>query len=412
MSEKWSYSAGTAPHTVAVYEREAGGILYARAWDSKARNGKGSWKRVSLGHRDRAKAKRYATKQAAQLQSGEVIAAPAKLTLAGVTALYLEHRTPRKSASQQAVDAREAEMWIRVLGADSDPYAITLRQWEAFIDARSSGAIDARGRTVPAGRRSPVRARTVEASCEWLRFLFNWAVRWRLEETGRYLMSESPVRGYASPTEKNPRRVVASTEYFDSVRAAAEHVTMELNHGKQDRTPSYLPEILDIAEGTGRRITAILSLRFSDIIWERTRTAPHGAILWPGETDKGGKEWVAPVTAAVRNALDRVLRARPGIGNAYLFPAMRKPSRPLSRSVASEWLQRAEELAGLPRVDGRGWHSLRRKWATERKHLPDVDVAAAGGWRSLQALKQSYQHADEEGVLAVVLGGGQLREMR
>ena len=32
------------------------------------------------------------------------------------------------------------------------------------------------------------------------------------------------------------------------------------------------------------------------------------------------------------------------------------------------------------------WHAYRRGWATSRKHLPDVDVAAAGGWKSTETL--------------------------
>lgn len=50
-----------------------------------------------------------------------------------------------------------------------------------------------------------------------------------------------------------------------------------------------------------------------------------------------------------------------------------------------------------------------RDLATERKHLPDADVTAAGGWRSLDALKRSYQHADPDTMLRVVMEPGQLR---
>lgn len=59
--------------------------------------------------------------------------------------------------------------------------------------------------------------------------------------------------------------------------------------------------------------------------------------------------------------------------------------------------------AGVQR--GSLWHACRRKWATERKHLPDVDVAAAGGWKTVQTLKSAYQHADGDTMLRVVLGG-------
>ena len=84
----------------------------------------------------------------------------------------------------------------------------------------------------------------------------------------------------------------------------------------------------------------------------------------------------------------------------------------LARHLDDKWLREAEQLAGLEPLKGSLWHAYRRKWATERKHLPDVDVAAAGGWKSLQALKASYQQADPATMLSVVLGAGELREAR
>ena len=71
---------------------------------------------------------------------------------------------------------------------------------------------------------------------------------------------------------------------------------------------------------------------------------------------------------------------------------------------------KAEELAGLEKLDGSLWHAYRRKWATERKHLPDIDVAAAGGWTNSNTLRLVYQQADQETMLQVVLEGGMLRE--
>jgi hypothetical protein len=72
--------------------------------------------------------------------------------------------------------------------------------------------------------------------------------------------------------------------------------------------------------------------------------------------------------------------------------------------VAKKWLLRAEKRAGLPKLKGGLWHPYRRLWASERKHLPDVDVAAAGGWKDTRALKLSYQKADPATVLKVVEG--------
>jgi hypothetical protein len=86
----------------------------------------------------------------------------------------------------------------------------------------------------------------------------------------------------------------------------------------------------------------------------------------------------------------------------------------MTRHLADKWLRRAEQLVGLQPQKGGLQHAFRRKWATERKHLPDVEVAATGGWspRSPQVLKSSYQQADPDTMLRVVLGAGELREVR
>jgi len=76
------------------------------------------------------------------------------------------------------------------------------------------------------------------------------------------------------------------------------------------------------------------------------------------------------------------------------------------------WLLKAEELAGLEKLNGSLWHAYRRKWAIERKHLPDADVAAAGGWANLNTLRLVYQQADQETMLKVVLERGELREAK
>jgi hypothetical protein len=63
---------------------------------------------------------------------------------------------------------------------------------------------------------------------------------------------------------------------------------------------------------------------------------------------------------------------------------------------------RAERLAELPKLAGGVWHPYRRLWATERQHLSDVAVAAAGGWKSTKTLK-IYQQVEPAGVLAAVV---------
>ncbi len=93
-------------------------------------------------------------------------------------------------------------------------------------------------------------------------------------------------------------------------------------------------------------------------------------------------------------------------------PSPEDPQKSMTRHLADKWLRKGETLAELPSQRGTLWHAYRRKWATERKHLSDVDVAAAGGWKTVDTLKTAYQQADPETMLLVVMGGGELREAK
>jgi hypothetical protein len=85
--------------------------------------------------------------------------------------------------------------------------------------------------------------------------------------------------------------------------------------------------------------------------------------------------------------------------------------QPITKDLARKWLKGAEELANLPHQERGGFHSYRRKWATERKHLPVADVAQGGGWKSKETVLNLYQQSDEASILHVVLSGDELREM-
>ena len=66
----WTYSWGEYPHTVRVFERTPGGIIYGATWDPSLREGRGNERRVSLGHRDREAAEQWAKDQANALAEG------------------------------------------------------------------------------------------------------------------------------------------------------------------------------------------------------------------------------------------------------------------------------------------------------------------------------------------------------
>lgn len=74
----------------------------------------------------------------------------------------------------------------------------------------------------------------------------------------------------------------------------------------------------------------------------------------------------------------------------------------MDRHLFDKWLTVAESHAELPKLDGGLWHAYRRKWATERKHLPLKDVAAAGGWNDVDTLLKVYQQPDPATLLIVM----------
>ena len=70
--------------------------------------------------------------------------------------------------------------------------------------------------------------------------------------------------------------------------------------------------------------------------------------------------------------------------------------------VAQGALRSAERHAKLPKLEGGLWHAYRRKWVTERKHLPLKDVLVALGSKDLKTLMTCYLQADDETILAVM----------
>ena len=386
-AKRWTFSCGDYGLRITVYERHPASNLYIRIPTSQG------YLRRSLGHRDRKRARARALEVAAKLALGVEAIEGGRARVRDVFAAYERYRHPNANAR------RSLAMWARFLGASRDVAKIDLGQWDDFIRRRTSGQVDASGAYVEPEDRSPVRVITVVQDLKTLRMVLRWASRWRVEG-GSYLLRENPVRGYPMPKAAKPRRSVATLTRYEALRGVAGKLQMRAQWtGQAEMQATYLPELLDIVVGTGRRISAILQLRYENL---RLNEGPYGSIRWPGDTDKMDQEWDAPVNPTVRAALDRVLRERPGIGRAFLFPSPTDLSKPLCRGTADLWLARAEALAGLEPLEHGRWHPYRRMWATERKHLPAQDVAAAGGWSSIDTMQQCYQHADAETMLEVV----------
>ncbi len=126
---------------------------------------------------------------------------------------------------------------------------------------------------------------------------------------------------------------------------------------------------------------------------------------WRAESDKTGRCTVTPTRQDLTAATESYLRKNPRVGDVPLFPAPKADSKPIRRDLTACWLLAAEKLAGLPKLVGGQFHPYRRLWATERKNLPVQDVAAAGGWKTVETVQRLYQQADGATTLAAVEGG-------
>ena len=196
----WSWTTGPRGATVHVFERQPGGPLYLGV-----PNADGGYRRVSLGHRDKERAKGDAVALSARRASGELRSET--LTLAELFTLYLPAVMGKPSYREQVRRATEA--WTVFLGADFCVTHLGVREWDTFARKRASGEIDTYGRCVadPTNRR-PVGARSVAYDLRVLRAACQRATVERTSSAA-FILQADPTRGLALPTEKNPRRPTA-----------------------------------------------------------------------------------------------------------------------------------------------------------------------------------------------------------
>ncbi len=367
---RWSYVAGEKGSSrVRAYEDRRGGIL-VEFYDREPGCAKTKRVRLSLGHRDRRKAKRKVLEIASGLERGEDIVAE-YVTLRQLFDIYVREVTPTKGTRAQQHDRLCVEMFKRCFGANRKVGSLSRRDWDQFIQLRK------KGKAGPSDR--SVRDRQVEYDLKFLRAVCNWATD--AKENGKILLARNPfsVRSCKLPKEKNPRRPVMTEEQYQSLL------------GITDQFDWRLRLALLLANETGHRQSAIRKLKWSDVDFENQR------VCWRAENEKTGYEHVTPLSPA---ALAALLEARPyssGIGDAWVFPSPRWPHRVLSRNALDRWLKKAEDSVGLPSL---GWHSIRRKFATELKDVPLRDLCALGGWKDPKTVLTCYQVPDQEGMRA------------
>lgn len=221
-----------------------------------------------------------------------------------------------------------------------------------------------KGKTV---RGRALRARIFGYDVRFLKAVLTWG-------TNAGLLSRNPLAGFRVPAEASPHRPVLTARQYDALLRTAEQIH------------STFRTTLILGHETGHRMSALRHLRWDDVDLDKK------SVRWRGEHDKLGFEHETILTDATLASL-REGRKRPVL-SAWVLPSPTDPSQPVSRHLLRDWWRRGEVLAKIPPEPGRGWHSLRRQFATELKHVPLKDLCALGGWKSAQTILACYQQPD------------------
>jgi hypothetical protein len=283
------------------------------------------------------------------------------------------------------------------------------------------------------------RQRTLE------RLTLRWLKRPKL--VGQTML-ELRITNTAAAPPSTPASIASRITPFAArpIRSAYERYERTRRKADEVDEQGLFGAFFELIETLGWRVDAVCRLWASDVDRSVRPAAAYGPIRKRGEVDKEGVEMWVPMNEDARRAVDVVLERNPAIGGTPLFPAPKsdadEQSKCWSRWHARDLNERSQRSAGYatrvrraarrsatssgivrarkcrhvdrePRDPSKrllGFHAYRRKWATERKHLPVKDVAEAGGWLDRRSLELCYLQADEETMLAAVSEPRKLRE--
>jgi len=422
----WSIRVGARGNSVVAYERKLGGTLWLRWWASPTPTAAGHFVYRSLRHTDRDAAEESARAIAAALMQSVVNDALGRASIAEIFAAYRADVADHTKGQGPKEAKRRIAVWTTFLGANRDIATIDHPTIDRYVRERRDGAIQVKGHKL----KKRVSDGAIGSDIVFLNAAINHGTKVS-RSNGTKLVAVNPLRGYPIPQNKNKRRPVATFDRFIAVTAKADEADPQ----------SLFGPFMALIEGLGWRVTAVCSIRASEVDLKVSAACPFGRIYKNPRVDKEGEGGWLPMSQAVRQAVERALAVNPAIGDAPLFPAPKARVRvqrvaevvahPMIRPETSEavsspaeapksWtrfhartlLRRAEKLAGLVEIAGGDFHPYRRKWATERKHLAPQDVAKAGGWSDLETLQRAYQQVDEETMYAVVSEPRKLREIK
>lgn len=338
----WRYTAGEkGVNRVTVYERRDSPVIQIEWWDDTGRNQKSL--RTAIGEpvtdRDLAikiceraaaaqKAKR--NRRAAALLGLKESAGGGGHTLQELTDRLWAVRSPSWSQKYTQNQQTQRDFWLEKLGPETELLEITPAVVEGVVQQASAE----RGWST---RTQQAYLRFVVDAMHFARKKLRW-IGEQDDLAGAVDLPKPKGRLPSYTTEEVVKLLDASKEMDPRLWAAAE-----------------------IAFGTGRRVSAVLALAVDDV-GEDGRT-----VRFDAETDKAGQHGLAVLPETAQEALQALLDEPAVLRTGYLFPNFLDPERadgPIGYRSALNWLREAEEAAGIPHVKRRGWHALKKAFAT------------------------------------------------
>lgn len=393
----WTISLGQRGRRVKLFQNGKDGFFYREVFQPG-----GSRDRKSLGTRDRDEAERIGRELLSMLLVGQMPKRPSVVRLGELAEAFItECPMFLDNAPKTQADWRSRIAVIRgAIGDERDVRTLTendVRQYEA---RRKAGGIRYGDGKVTGA----VRQRSAQADIKLLKQMLYWACTRTVG--GQRWLDQNPLQYVRVQRERDVRRPVASFDRYEATVKAMRDLqrkydeesraadSMKARRRAESRLASWVRAemALWLLETTGRRRGAIMGLRWSDFDVAAKR------VTWRADEDKGKKTRVVPYPDSFFATM-RDFQRRLGAVGGYVFARTDDPERPAPPELLSQWIRKAEDHAGLPKLTGGTTHPYRRKWRSERNHLPLKAVAHAGGWDDFDTMIRCYDHPEDADVL-------------
>lgn len=418
LSEKgcWSASFTASGVTVRIQQRKPG-ATFERVYGTPE-----SWGSLQTTDKEEAEERGKAFLRAlvqakAEAKMPETVFAPSQaaplvpdtggLTLGKLWRLYSEsaqfakNKEHTKEGDRSRIRALLAGLGEGQLVARLDSERVTqylLDRAQGNIAYERPAATAAGG--VKTQKAKPVGKRSQQADVRLLTTMINWALN-TCGPDGRYLLDVKPMRGFKAPRETCPERPVATHERYEATMQALYELAGDATDPKTRRLWLSIRFALMLVTFTGRRVGAVLKMRWSDVKVSDGKFMEH-ALRFRRENDKKDKDRFIPFVDRLESIFKEAKRELGGDGDDLIFGQINDRTKALAADGLRKRLLEAEARANLPKLRRGLWHPYRRKWASERRHLPVKDVMEAGGWDDYQTFLNCYTITTPATVAAVL----------